>query len=88
MRPYREKRFSGNRILREFSENVPVDDLEWHMDRKNRRVTVVEGTDWKLQLESGLPFTIQPGGTYFIPKESWHRLLRGSGKLRIIIVEE
>ena len=88
MKPYREKRFPDNRILREFSEIVPAEDLEWHMDRQDRKVTVVEGRNWKLQLESGLPFTICPGETYFIPKESWHRLLRGSGKLRIIIIEE
>jgi quercetin dioxygenase-like cupin family protein len=88
MKPYTETRVSNDRMLREFSEHVSQGELEWHMDRRSRRVTIKEGWGWKLQLESGLPFEIRPGETYFIPKESWHRLLRGNGKLRIVIDEE
>ena len=87
MPPYREKRLADGRILREFSQDVGSHELEWHMDRNDREVVVVEGHGWKLQLESGLPFDLTPGGTYSIPRESWHRVVKGSSPLRILINE-
>jgi hypothetical protein len=87
MPPYREKRLADGRILREFSQDVGSHELEWHMDRNDREVVVVEGHGWKLQLESGLPFDLAPGGTYSIPRESWHRVVKGSSPLRILINE-
>lgn len=86
-RPYRETRISESSILREFSSNVPDEELEWHMDRRDRVVTVIKGGGWKLQLESGLPFELVEGRSYSIPRESWHRVLRGGADLRIFIDE-
>lgn len=86
-RPYREIRISESSILREFRCDVPNEELEWHMDRRDRVVTVIKGDDWKLQLESGLPFDLIEGRSYTIPRESWHRVHRGSSDLRIFIDE-
>lgn len=87
-RPYREVRLSGSSMIREFSGDASTDELEWHMDRRNRMVTVIRGTGWKLQLETGLPIVMREGTTYSIPKESWHRVIRGNGPLRILIQED
>jgi quercetin dioxygenase-like cupin family protein len=87
-RPYNEQRLSDDRMLREFSGDVSPDELEWHMDRRSRSVTVLAGDGWKLQLESGLPFSMVKGETYVIPRESWHRVIKGSGNLRILIRED
>jgi hypothetical protein len=87
MPPYRERKLTDGRILREFSQDVSNHELEWHMDRNDREVVVVEGRGWKLQLESGLPFDLTPGETYSIPRESWHRVVKGSSPLRILINE-
>lgn len=86
-KPYREIKLSGDSMLREFKEDVSSEELEWHMDRRDRRVTVIEGTGWRLQLESGLPFPMLPGETYSIPRESWHRVIKGRGNLRVLIRE-
>ena len=86
-RPYRELTLRGGRILREFSHDTRSEELEWHMDRRDRRVTVIEDGGWKLQLESGLPFPLVRGETYEVPRESWHRVLRGHSDLKIIIDE-
>jgi len=80
-------KISEGMILREFSSAVPSEELEWHMDRHDRRVRVLEGSGWKLQLESGLPFEMRVGEEYSIPKESWHRVLKGSENLKILISE-
>lgn len=86
-RPYREIKLSDDSMLREFKDDVSSEELEWHMDRRDRSVTVVEGSGWKLQLEYGLPFLLQPGETYSIPRKSWHRILKGRGNLRVLIRE-
>ncbi len=86
-RPYRETRVSEDVMIREFSERVASHELEWHMDRRNREVKVLEGEGWKLQMQEGLPFDMIPGHTYMIPRESWHRIIRGDQKLRIMILE-
>lgn len=86
-RPYREVRISESSMLREFSRDVPAAELEWHMDHRDRKVTVVHDGGWLLQLQEGLPFRLLPGHTYVIPRESWHRVIRGQGDLRILIEE-
>lgn len=86
-RPYRERVLQSGRILREFSHDVRSEELEWHMDRRDRRVTIIDDGGWKLQLESGLPFPLVNGATYEIPRESWHRVIRGHSDLKIIIDE-
>ncbi len=85
MFPFKEKLLKENYYLREFAESVFVDDLSWHRDREDRVIALVEGTGWKLQLENQLPFEIEKGKVYFIKKENWHRLIKGSGDLRIIV---
>lgn len=87
MPPYVERRLSGGSILREFSRDVQSSELEWHMDRQDRRITVLEGNGWKLQLEQGLPLDLVGGKTYLIPHESWHRVIKGTSALKIIIEE-
>ena len=86
-KPYRESVIKNGTMIREFSHDVRSEELEWHMDRLTRHVTVVEGKGWKLQLESGLPFVMVPGRTYEIPMRSWHRVIKGEGNLRIIVDE-
>jgi hypothetical protein len=86
-RPYTQTAISERLILREFSESVTREELEWHMDRRDRRIKVLGGSGWKLQLESGLPFDLQLEGEYLIPKESWHRVIKGQGALKILISE-
>ena len=85
MKPYKERRLLDNQILREFNHDVNAEELEWHMDHSDRRVKVIEGCGWKLQLESGLPKEMIIGETYFIPRESWHRVIKGQDSLMILI---
>lgn len=88
MRPYSESHSAKGLIIREFKYDVNCEDLEWHMDRKDRIITVIEGHGWMLQLETGLPFDLSSGKSYEIPKESWHRIIRGSNNLKILINEK
>lgn len=87
-RPYLERRLNENTIIREFRRDVSSEELEWHMDRRDRTVSVLSGEGWQLQLESGLPFHMKPGSQYRIPRKSWHRILKGPSNLVIMIQEE
>jgi hypothetical protein len=71
-------------VLRSFGENIDPKELKWHRDLFDRKIEVLEQTNWLLQLENQLPEKIS---TNFIPKGVWHRLIKGSGELKIKIYE-
>ena len=83
--PFKESQIEGNLYLREFEESVDIDDLEWHRDREDRIIEPLEKTDWKFQLENQLPTSID--GKIFIPKGEWHRVIKGSGDLKIKLIK-
>jgi hypothetical protein len=81
-RPYEELLRTGSFALRQFSVDTNEQELVWHRDRENRLLQADEDTDWLIQLEDELPKSIN--GT-FIPKGVYHRLIKGTTSLRIIV---
>lgn len=75
----------GKSKLRTFSESVEESDLKWHWDEEDRFVTVLHETDWKFQYDNQLPENLKPGKTLYIPKGEWHRLIKGTGDLKLSI---
>lgn len=75
-------------IYRVFSEDVKPEELVWHRDRRDRLVKVISGKNWKLQMENELPFDLEEDESYFIPKETYHRILKGKKDLVLEIVEQ
>jgi len=86
MHPFKQVKRSGT-IHRTFAESVDEGDLIWHRDRNTRTVTVVESKGWFLQYDGKLPVALIEGKSYNIPAESWHRVIKGAGPLRITIRE-
>lgn len=86
MHPFKQIKRSG-KIHRTFAESVNEGDLIWHRDRNARTVTVVESKGWFLQYDGKLPVALVEGRSYNIPAESWHRVIKGTGPLRITIRE-
>jgi len=81
--PYKDLEVTDSYIIREFSENIDPIELLWHRDDENRTVEIIGETDWKLQLDNQLPTSInQP---IFIPKHEWHRVIKGTGTLKLKI---
>ena len=76
LRPYED---SGN--IRTFSEDIDEEELIWHRDKEDRIITVIEGKNWKLQIDNQLPIEMKIGEDYFIGNMVYHRLLKGEGKL-------
>jgi quercetin dioxygenase-like cupin family protein len=82
--PFSQEKFE-NYWIRIFSKDVETDELKWHFDNENRKVTVLEGNDWHFQLDDDLPVTLKVGDIIEIPKGIYHRIKRGSNDLKIKI---
>jgi hypothetical protein len=82
-----EQIVKGNILVRTFDLSVDSDELKWHQDLKDRKVTVIKGNGWLFQMENELPIKLEDAKQIFIPKLAWHRVLKGSGNLIVEIKE-
>ena len=83
-RPYQELR-TFDTIQRKFKQDIDELELVWHRDRNDRQVTIIGETDWMFQLEDEIPQQLK--NTIFIPKSTYHSLIKGTGELNILIQE-
>lgn len=81
--PYTDLEVTDFYIIREFSQDIDPIELLWHRDDENRTIEIIGKTDWKLQLEDCLPTSLNE--PIFIPKHMYHRVIKGTGTLRIKI---
>ena len=86
MTPYTQKIESG-KIYRTFTPDVDSEELKWHQDLKDRKVTIIEDGGWQFQIEDGLPNKLSVAEQIFIPKFVWHRVIKGTSNL-IVEIEE
>lgn len=84
--PYCEVKQS-NCVLRWFAEDVEEEELIWHKDRKDRVVKVIGGKNWKIQFDNELPINLERNKEYFVPKETYHRIIKGEYNL-VLEIEE
>ena len=82
-KPYKDIK-SKNFFIREFSSDTPTFELVWHRDKKDRVVQAMHDTDWMFQMDNEIPKRLTEN-KLFIPKETYHRLLKGTGNLKVKI---
>jgi quercetin dioxygenase-like cupin family protein len=77
----------GGLTVRKFSSAVDDEELAWHRDREDRRITVIESEGWFFQRDGELPMRLEEGSSFFIEKNSWHRIIKkkASGDLIVLI---
>jgi hypothetical protein len=80
--PFREI-LSDNYSTRIFSENTKETELKWHFDNEDREITFLHDSDWKFQMDNDLPIEITKGLKLFIPEGEYHRILKGTGDLKV-----
>ena len=80
--PFKEV-VEGDYNVRTFSQEVESKELMWHRDNEDRIVESVGNTDWMIQLDDKLPQTLTE--RVFIPKEVYHRVIKGKGDLTVKI---
>jgi hypothetical protein len=74
--PFSQTNLSINVFIREFEKSVNSQELVWHRDRKTRRVRVLSGEGWFLQLDNELPIRLEENKQYEIEAKTYHRLLK------------
>ena len=84
--PFEQEIING-KIRRTFFPDVESEELKWHQDLKDRRVTIIESGNWEFQMDNSMPNKIQNNEQFFIPKFVWHRVIKGTGNL-IVEIEE
>ncbi len=67
--------------VRTFTQDISEEELVWHRDREDRIIDPVEPTNWMFQFDNELPRKITR--LLFIPKNTYHRVIKGKGNLTI-----
>jgi|LakMenE01Jun11ns_1017448.scaffolds.fasta_scaffold9705606_1 hypothetical protein len=80
--PYKEE-INRKYVVRTFSENIDSEELKWHKDLEDRIVIPLSTTDWMFQRDNGLPEKIV--GKIKIKANEWHRVIKGTGELKVKI---
>ena len=83
MTPYTDIETTDTYIIREFNENIDPIELMWHRDNESRTIEILEDTNWHIQLDDNLPTSLKEH--IFIPKHTYHRLIKGNGTLKLKI---
>ena len=78
--PFKEHIQDGYHI-RTFSQKVDNEELMWHRDKEDRLVESLGDTSWMIQLDDKLPQPLTE--KVFIPKEVYHRVIKGKGDLTV-----
>ena len=86
MEPYREEK-NGNIVRRTFANDVSVKELTWHRDREDRVVLPINENDWYIQMDNELPKKLDIDEEYFIPKNTYHRVIKGSTDLVVEVIK-
>jgi hypothetical protein len=81
--PYKEYTTEGH-IIREFSCDTDSFEYVWHRDKEDRMVESTHPTDWQFQFDNEIPQRLSEN-KLFIPKETYHRLIKGTGDLKVKI---
>jgi hypothetical protein len=85
-RPYTDIEKTDKYIIREFDDNIDPIELLWHRDNEDRLVEIIEpGQGWKFQFENNLPWDLEPKMSIYILRHEWHRVIKGTGTLKLKI---
>lgn len=75
------------KLIRTFDVDVDSEELKWHQDLKDRKVTIIEDGGWQFQMDDKLPVKLLKASQIFIPKFVWHRVIKGNSQLVVEIQE-
>lgn len=83
--PFKETKIGYNIFIRDFSQYTESDEMIWHTDKEDRIIENIGETDWLIQFDNQLPKKID--GRISIPMGVYHRLIKGTGDLKIKLIK-
>lgn len=78
--------FSQDGDTRTFRADTDPDELKWHRDEEDRVVVPLNKNDWMFQRDNSLPEPMD--GEIRIARGEWHRVIKGTTELKVIIRRE
>mgnify|MGYP006210739495 FL=1 len=78
-----EERIENGYHIRTFYNETDNGELVWHRDKEDRIVESIGDTNWLIQLDNEIPKPLTE--RTFIPKEVYHRVIKGDGDLKVRI---
>lgn len=81
--PFKEEWINENQSLRTFFPETLDEELKWHIDTEDRIIEPLNLNDWKFQFDDQLPFDME--GKINIKKGEWHRIIKGTTELKMVI---
>ena len=85
--PFASEEIIGGEI-REFFIDRDDEEYVWHKDHEPREIEILEGEGWRFQYENFLPYLLEPGMIFDIPKGEYHRLIKGYNNLKCRIIKQ
>jgi hypothetical protein len=85
-KPYSES-IGKYTTIRTFKDNVSNGELTWHRDREDRIILPINENDWYLQMDNELPVKLHINEEFFIPKNTYHRVIKGSSNLTVEVIK-
>jgi len=85
VKPYTDHPIDKGKWIRVFEPLINPNDLHWHKDETDRVICILNDTDWSFQFDNEVPFKLQRGMEFAIQKGVWHRVIKGTTKLSIMI---
>ena len=82
--PFQENKLNDNEFIRIFNQNTDSGNYYWHRDREDRIIESIGETDWMIQIDNELPKVIDK---VFIPMGVYHRVIKGTGDLKIKLIK-
>ena len=79
--PFIEEKISDNLFIRTFKQETDSGEMMWHRDREDRIIEPIGETNWGFQLDNQLPIRLEK--KIYITKGVYHRLIKGTGDLKI-----
>ena len=86
MNPYNEIEKNG-KYIRTFNKDVVSEELVWHRDREDRVVKILSENDWLFQFDNELPIKLMVNESITIPKNTYHRVIKGSTDLVVEVTK-
>ena len=84
--PFKEINRNGIK-KRTFDESIDDHELKWHFDDEDRLVEIVKSDGWMFQMDNKLPVILIESEKFFIPKNTYHRIIKGNGDLIVNITK-
>jgi len=85
-KPYINLEETEEYIIREFDQTIDPHELVWHRDQEDRLVVPLNENNWMIQMDNKLPKFLNE--KVFIPKEEFHRVIKGNGNLKVKIYKK